>query len=354
MRCRNLYSFKRSQHSLKLPLASLQQPHNSLVSLTRPHPSPGPLPDSDAGQRRWTYAGLLALLGLGPTEEVEEEDDLTLAVKRGILAIQEGDLARADRLLHIALKMAQDLGHEEAATHIFCIMANLALERGFLGQAERLFKSVLARLLAAGEPQDSNSVVEISLKLANIYSTNGQLEQAEQGFLFCLESQQRKVGKGASDEDTLGLAGMVLDQRAQFLLGQDRLEEAEAAWREAVRVAEQLHGPEGEQSLVVTNSLASLLSMRGQHGEAVQLLTRVVEKARVQGTDHLPAFLVNLGLAQLKQGLATQVNAPSTPIRLAGQTCGEAKKLAGQVGDEETRLEASQCLEQVEEALRAG
>ena len=159
---------------------------------------------------------------------------------------------------------------------------------------------MLQRLLAAGEPQDSNSVVEISLKLANIYSTNGQMEQAEQGFLFCLESQQRKVGEGAS-EDTLGLAGLVLDQRAQFLLAQDRLAEAEAAWREAVRVAEQLHGPEGEQSLVVTNSLASLLSMRGRHVEAVELLARVVEKVRGQETEHLPAFLVNLGLAQLKQ-----------------------------------------------------
>ena len=67
------------------------------------------------------------------------------------------------------------------------------------------------------------------------------------------------------DEDTLGLAGMVLDQRAQFLLQQDRLSEAEMAWREAVKVAEQLHGEEGEQTLVVKNSLATLLSMAQAH-----------------------------------------------------------------------------------------
>ena len=35
--------------------------------------------------------------------------------------------------------------------------------------------------------------------------------------------------------------------------------------------------------------------------EAVELLARVVERARGQETEHLPAFLVNLGLAQLKK-----------------------------------------------------
>ena len=96
MRCRNLYSFKRSRHSPTLPLVplqrplhprvSLQRPLHSLVSLQRPLSSTSP--DSEAGSGRWLYAGLLGLLGLGPKEEVEEEDGLTLAVKRAILAIQ--------------------------------------------------------------------------------------------------------------------------------------------------------------------------------------------------------------------------------------------------------------------------
>jgi len=271
----------------------------------------------------------------------EEEDDLTLAVKRGILAIQEGDLARADRLLHIALKMAQDSGREEAITHIFCLMGNLAIERNFPGQAERLLKTVVQRLIAAGEPTDSNSVVEISLKLAQIYASIGSLQQAEQGFQFCVATQQRKLGKGVVDEDTLGLAGMVLDQRAQFLLQQDRLAEAELAWREAVKVAEQLHGEEGEQVLVVKNSLAALLSMRGQHKAALDMLEKVVAAGKRQQTAHLSAFLVNLGLVQLKQGLAAE----------GRKNCREASRLASEVGDVETGEEADVCLTQVEEVL---
>ena len=273
-----------------------------------------------------------------PQVAVEEEDDLTLAVKRGILAIQEGDLARADRLLHIALKMAQDGGREEAITHIFCLLGNLALERNFPGQAERLLKTVVQRLIAAGEPSDSNSVVEISLKLAQVYASIGKLEQAEQGFQFCIATQQRKLGKGVVDEDTLGLAGMVLDQRAQFLLQHDRLAEAEMAWREAVKVAEQLHGEEGEQALVVKNSLATLLSMRGQHKAALDMLEKVVAAGKRQETAHLSAFLVNLGLVQLKQGLASE----------GRKSCREASRLASEVGDAETVEEADICLTQVE------
>jgi len=292
------------------------------------------------GGRTVLQAGFLGWLGL-TSPPVEEEDDLTLAVKRGILAIQEGDLARADRLLHIALKMAQDSGREEAITHIFCLMGNLAIERNFPGQAERLLKTVVQRLIAAGEPTDSNSVVEISLKLAQIYASIGSLQQAEQGFQFCVATQLHKLGKGVVDEDTLGLAGMVLDQRAQFLLQQDRLAEAEMAWREAVKIAEQLHGEEGEQVLVVKNSLAALLSMRGQHKAALDLLEKVVAAGKRQETAHLSAFLVNLGLVQLRQGLAAE----------GRKNCREASRLASEVGDIETGEEADVCLTQVEEVL---
>ena len=70
---------------------------------------------------------------------------------------QQGDLVKADKMLHIALKQAQDIGHEEAVTHIFVLMANLAKDRELFGQAERLFTTVLQRLLSAGEPQVERS-----------------------------------------------------------------------------------------------------------------------------------------------------------------------------------------------------
>ena len=102
-------------------------------------------------------------------------------------------MERADKLLHVALKLANDLQHQAAITHIYCLMANLALERGFLRQAERLFTNVLQRILAEGEAQESNAVVDISLKLAKIFVANNDLHKAEQGFKFCTEAMAKKI-----------------------------------------------------------------------------------------------------------------------------------------------------------------
>eukprot|EP00092_Neocalanus_flemingeri_P006783 GFUD01007326.1.p1 GENE.GFUD01007326.1~~GFUD01007326.1.p1 ORF type:complete len:361 (+),score=138.79 GFUD01007326.1:47-1129(+) len=287
--------------------------------------------------------GVMGWLGLSKDDPIEE-DNLTTTVKMAVLAVQEGNLVNADRLLHIALKLANDMQHQAAVTHIYCLMGNLALERGLVGQAERLYTTVLKRILAVGEEQDSNAVVEISLKLAQIFLARGELAKAEEGFRFCSESQQKKVSVSGTevDEDTLALYGMALDLQAQFFMAGGRLKEAETAWREAVLVATKLHGVEGEQVLVVTNSLATVLSLQGQDISAAQLLVGVVEAAQRLDTPHLTSYLVNLGLVRMKQGM----------LEVARDSCGEARKKAVEVADKEVIAEADQCLEEVKLLLQ--
>ena len=52
---------------------------------------------------------------------------------------------------------------------------------------------------------------------------------------------------------------MSLDHYAQFCMSRNSLKEAERLFEEAVVVAKKLHGMTGEQTLVVTNSLATVL-----------------------------------------------------------------------------------------------
>ena len=248
---------------------------------------------------------------------------------------------KADKMLQIALKQAQNIGHEEAVTHIFSLMANLALERRLYSQAEALFTKVLQRLVSGGEPQDSNAVVEISLKIAQIFHRNGETAKAEQGLLFCVTSQRRKLAGGQEDEDTKALLGIALDMQGQFLLSQGRFKEAELCWREAGDVARQVLGEEEEQVLVVTNSLATVLSMTGREVEAGKMLEAVVATAERTNSPNLPAFLVNLGLVRMKQGLGQE----------ARLQCERARSRARQGGDSETVREAQQCLDQLEEVL---
>ena len=62
-------------------------------------------------------------------------------------------------------------------------------------KAERLFKDVMQRQLQNGVPQNDNSIIEMSLKLAALYAEWGQDDKAEKGYKFCIEEQEKKIKK---------------------------------------------------------------------------------------------------------------------------------------------------------------
>jgi len=293
---------------------------------------------TDQVRCRLVAAGVLSWLGLDKQKH-EPDSDLVITIKRGVLAAQEGDLKRADQMFHIALKMAIDLGHEEGITHIYCLMANTAMEQGFFGQAERTFNQVLRRILSNGEPQDSNAVVEISLKLAQIFLAQKDIPKAEQGFEFCKKTQQIKVEKEGEDcsEDTLALYGLSLDQQGQFLLGQSRLAESEACFAAAVKISTRLHGDNHEQTLVIENSLATVISLNGDTDRAIHLLNHIIIKAKQSSSEYLPTFLINRGVLFLRKGLVDQ----------AREDCSSAKSEAVAKHNEEAIVEADQCLREI-------
>merc|ERR1712121_149391 len=68
---------------------------------------------------RIVLSGVLSWFGL--KQETEPENNLIITIKRGILAAQEGDLKRSDQIFHLALKMANDIGHGEGKTHLYTL-----------------------------------------------------------------------------------------------------------------------------------------------------------------------------------------------------------------------------------------
>ena len=56
-------------------------------------------------------------------------------------------------------------------------------------KCERLYMDVLKREVGRGVPTNSNSLVEISLKLAQIFAHRNETDKAEQGFRFCIDTQ---------------------------------------------------------------------------------------------------------------------------------------------------------------------
>lgn len=104
-------------------------------------------------------AGLLSFLApKDPEGEDTPEGKLVMTIKRSILCIQREQYAKAEQMLHLALRMAQDLQNKDGVTFIYDVMANLAMETEQYKKAEKLFVNVMQRLLQDGCKEDDIKV----------------------------------------------------------------------------------------------------------------------------------------------------------------------------------------------------
>lgn len=63
-------------------------------------------------------------------------------------------------------------------------------------KAEKLFKDVIEREISKGRASNDNSIIEMSLKLACIYSEWKQDDKAGIGFRHCIQEQEKKIKAG--------------------------------------------------------------------------------------------------------------------------------------------------------------
>jgi len=135
----------------------------------------------------------------------------------------------------------------------------------------------------------------------------------------------------------LALYGLSLDKQGQFLLGRGRLQEAENSFNSAVKVSTRLLGEDDQQTLVVRNSLATVLSLRGETGRALSILSNIISRAEETKSQYLPTFLINKGIVGLRSG----------SVGSAREDCTRARAEAVDRSDAETTLEADECLKQL-------
>lgn len=149
-------------------------------------------------------------------EEREPEDEtpegrLIMTIKRTILLIDEQKLDKAEQMIHLALRMAQAIQHQDGITLCFDIMANLAFERQQFEKAEKLFVLVMQRMLQKGIPQNDNQLLHISLKIAQIADNQGLAEKADLGYTWTLGELKRKLKDKTEDPDGYEIWGLAND-----------------------------------------------------------------------------------------------------------------------------------------------
>lgn len=96
-------------------------------------------------------------------DETTPEGKLKTTLKRTILAIRRREFEKAEQMAHLALRMAQDIQSYDGITLCYDIMANLAFDQEQYEKAQKLFESVLQRLLQNGVPQDDIQVCYIKI-----------------------------------------------------------------------------------------------------------------------------------------------------------------------------------------------
>jgi len=279
---------------------------------------------------------------------LEDDSEVVLTLKKAKLAEAKQNLDEADELYHHALALVS-IHHQQkswsperilqARVYIYDCMANLALVRGQRNSAEKLLKSTIQGLLQQGKAQDDNAIVELSLKLAVIYAAENRLQEAELGYQFCIDTQQKKVDSATEfDVDTVALLGMSVDAYSRYLVAQKDYSAAMRNLNKALEIAISVLGETHQQVAVLLSDIATVASLTNDFDIAQDKLLRAVDIAEKIESSHLPTMYYNLGAVYAHQQNVAEARA----------LFNKAVKLAKQFDDKEALMKAEEGLNRLE------
>ncbi|CAD6997161.1 tetratricopeptide repeat protein 19 homolog, mitochondrial [Ceratitis capitata] len=272
----------------------------------------------------------------GKTKEEETpEDKLITTIKRSVLCIQRQELDKAEQMLHLALRMAQDLHSKEGVTYIYDVMANLAMEREQYKKAEKLFADVMKRLFNDGYTEDSSQIMHISAKLAHMAQLQGDLDKAMQGFTWTLKRIEENVNKTPNDKDMQELLGLTKNWFGQLQMKLGKYGDAKKSFQESYDSLVEAYGRVNEESITILNNLSVACVNLEEYELAKKYLTDALDLVKeLKDSEQEGVLQANLGLIYLREGLVTKAK--------------EACSLAWRIGKKSNNLEA---IEQAEYCL---
>ncbi|KAK3596560.1 hypothetical protein CHS0354_010438 [Potamilus streckersoni] len=239
--------------------------------------------------------------------EIEDIGPFILEARRAEMELK---FSEAEKHYHDALKLSDDLFRKQEIdeiknitnkTFIYDALANMSLSQGQFEKAEQLFKETMKGCLQLGMDKEDNAMIEISIKLASIYSILKRNDDARLGFQFCIEALNKKVGDNFDvDHNSSGLLGMALETYARFLIFHDELDGAEPMLTRAFQVAKVLLGPDHSQTLTLMNDIATLKTMKQNYPDAEKILKEAVILGEKVDSDQLPSLYCNIGALYLR------------------------------------------------------
>lgn len=273
---------------------------------------------------------------LGIEKKLTPEDELINTIKHCVLFIQRTEYDKAEQLLHVALRQAQQIHHELGITYVYDVMANLALEKQQLDKARKLFVAVSQRLLANGAAEDDSRVVHISIKLARICHLSKDFATAQVGYTWCLEKLNNLL-KIEPSEVTTKLLAMAEDWYGRLFVECGNHEEGLDYMIRSLNRMKELPDIEDEHIVIQLNDIGTVYDQIGKIEESITYFQDAIEKGQKLDMDELGTMYVNLGRAYLKKNLVDD----------ARRQCGYAWRLGVLKKSDIIKDEAEDCLKEI-------
>lgn len=273
---------------------------------------------------------------LGFDKKLSAEDELIHTIKHCVLFIQRTEYVKAEQLLHVALRQAQNIHHHLGITYIYDVMANLALEREQLDKAKQLFIAVSQRIMADGATEDDARIVHISAKLARISHLQKEYTTAQLGYDWCLQKLDNAFQKEPTEE-TKKLIAMTEDWYGRLFLDCNKHENGLKLMLSSLDKMRDVTDVEQEHIVIQLNDIATVCVQLGKSDEAIGYLNEAIDLGKKLQMEDLGPMYVNLGQAYIKKSMLEE----------ARKNCGYGWKLGVTTKNNEVKSEAEECLKQI-------
>lgn len=253
------------------------------------------------------------------------------------IALQKGDLDRAEAILQIGLKLCEDHKIMLAVPYMYDILITIAFVQNDVEKAETLLVNILEKLAQSGVSENDHNIVDFKLRLARTYSGASKRDLAEIGFKTCLEAQKLKILQGDVSSRTGLLYVNVLFWYSIHMVRNEQYKEAKQMLRTAYDYSNQIKGLTPYQEMDILYTLSDLNVELEDYEMALQNILSAILLGNGMSTTDLPRCYVKLARIYVKLGALEQ----------AEKSALEGVKLAKVFSNTEVEEEAQQVIEQI-------
>ncbi|CAG9857397.1 unnamed protein product [Phyllotreta striolata] len=225
---------------------------------------------------------------------VDVEENIGELLNLVKLAIDKGELDKAETILEMGIKICEEYQSYYAMPYMYDIMASIALATGKIGKAENILVRVIEKMVQLGIPEDNSQMVDFKLRLSRIYSLYQENVLAEIGFGTCLKEQETKINNGDMSMKTSLLYVNCLFFYGLHKISVSQYKRAKTFIDSAYSYAMKMKGLSPYQEMLILATLADLNAQLKDYDIALQYVNSAIILGKGIGSIDLPKLYIKL------------------------------------------------------------